>query len=175
MNSEMEMNSMKSNKHNDWYERGELPPINAKCLANYLPNAVMDNNERVDDGHCIIRGYSGGMVWVQWREGDNFVDRVVNFEFRPIPTELDVLVNECVKVLGDGALSGEVKSLRDQAELLVGKGWRPVKEQNEEAFIQDILSLMNLNDYTTAEQIAFCLISRKAYRHGCRFIEQEEK
>lgn len=141
-----------SNK-NDWYERGELPPVGTQCEVNHIGEWKP----------TVIVGYDAGLPVFKTEWNDRYAYACGDdFEFRPIRTERDVLVEKAFNDIGRLSNDDDTYII----ERLIAKGWRPVKQQGEDEFA------------SYAKEIRFGILSTDEwldlYRAGFRFIEQGE-
>ena len=137
---------------NDWYKRGELPPV----------GEVVECNDADGWQKCkILAVDSSGQLVVEL-----FGDKKVEcnhpnevWTFRPIRTERDKLVELFSDDLRrtDVALTGSQQKII--AEHLIKSGYRKLKKQSEGQFIAYIGGIHYAN-------------WNELYRAGCRFIEQ---
>jgi hypothetical protein len=80
----------KMKQDNGWFERGELPPVGARCVAllGIAPKA-----------NCEVIAKTERQMVVKWEENGlmDVIDLDVHVAFRPIPTERDVLLSIIVE------------------------------------------------------------------------------
>ena len=149
-------------KPNDWHKRGELPPVGTECEYTKRESAQESWFK------CEVIAFDGGQPVIKTEKGHYHRRSASDYLFRPIQSDRDKLVEKAKEI----CKSWDDSCGKSIPELLVDAGWRPIKQQGEDEFVQHCLSLMKLNEYSGSEQNAFCTISREAYRAGCRFIEQ---
>ncbi len=116
----------KTENKNDWYEKDELPPVGIKC--EYLDGV---SSKWIKVWTVASHAFDQDAILFCKDKKTGFVCYGYSGSFRPLRTKEDDLVDACVKVLGGGALSGSVKTLRDQAALLVKAGWRPTEKKDD--------------------------------------------
>lgn len=153
MNTDIWSEKPKEKGMNDWYDKGELPPVGERCIS-VDPSGIECSGEVVkhsSDGECALFVRDDESI-VFWQK-----------EFRPLRTERDALVEKAEMDIHQN--HSDMVS-RHHIRTLIDAGWRPVKQQTEEEFITQ--ARRELTDHISTNQIA------KLYRAGCRFIEQVE-
>lgn len=170
MRAEVEM------KNNDWYERGELPPVgevvsfhnNDKYKTTELTKTWQEGDTLEVIAHRESETETVAVVWN--RRSKNCCGLVLSC-LKPIRTERDVLVGKACKDTGAKASHLNVNiecsaAMRGTIDALIDAGWRPIKQMTEEQFIDfTIVETGLLPDEDTA---------RKLYHAGCRFIDTGE-
>lgn len=154
---------------NDWYEKGELPPVGdiVECCFNGLTfiNTFVENWREGDQLEVLAHrvGENGAPVAVVWNKRDRYATCLISQAMRPLRTETDRLVDEALETLkSDYAthLSISDLDLKMCAETIIEAGYRKVKPMSEDEFI-DASEL----DHDTGLLL---------YRAGCRFLDQGE-
>lgn len=147
---------------NDWYEKGELPPVGEKVIA-------IDKRTNADGNKCELR-YISSEVCVLYDIYDDceFAVPSCHVEFRPLRTERDVLVEKMCSDTKSAQEKFNINidcsvAMRGVMDDLIDAGWRPIKQQTEDEFAAQA---QELTDYVSIYQLS------KLYRAGCRFIEQ---
>lgn len=141
-------------KPNDWHERGELPPVGTGC--EYIIG------ERRGYNKCTFVGLnSRGSIVIEDYNGEYKTYHSHQIKFRSLRTERDVLVEDMLS--HDCEPQEGMLSRRDFCAALIDAGWRPIKQQVEDEFVD-----YGYGAFSNPEA------ARKAYRAGCRFVERGE-
>jgi len=139
--------------NNDWYEKGELPPVGTDC--EYI---IGERRAYLD---CTFVGLnSRGSVVIETPNGEYLSYHKHQIKFRPLSTERDKLIERAFSDVGRLANDDDTYFI----ERLVVSGWRPVKPQSEDEFIHESLEI-------GAVDKVLQLPLRTLYRAGCRFID----
>lgn len=142
-------------KPNDWHERGELPPVGTGC--EYIIGETRGYNE------CTFVGLnSRGSIVIEDCNGEYKTYHSHQIKFRPIRTERDVLVERAKSDFVKANVGGYTIYEERCIEALIDAGWRPVKQQTEDEFI----------DYAIEHLPGTIFKSERIelYRAGCRFV-----
>lgn len=133
---------------NDWYEKGELPPVGTECEVNHIGEWKP----------TVIVGYDGELPVFKTEWNDRYKYACGDdFKFRPLRTETDKLVDDIFSVLDQWP---EVSKL-EQAKLLIEQGYRKIKPMSEQEFMKNCVDICDHGD-------------ARLYRAGCRFLDQGE-
>ena len=108
---------------NDWYERGELPPVGAVCEMIYpgLPSWLTVEILLYRDSNLAI---SGTMVVVcaesekDWSMGVAAININTVLEFRPLQKERERLIERATRVVKDSRTPGDAVKLLTDAGML---------------------------------------------------------
>lgn len=109
----------KEQNMNDWYEKGENPPVGTVCELLW---------GGVSQGDVEIIAYrNNGNKVIFWRIDKDHVDsaEIPTAEFRPLRSERDTLI-EAAEAILDGCENVSNKAI---ATAFVNLGWRPTKEE----------------------------------------------
>lgn len=148
--------------NNDWYERGELPPVGTHCEVTLNPPKHWHE--------CVfMSGFSLINIDGDWKEYK--AAEMHGFKIRPLRTETDKLVESLTSVLDEIFSSdrylGESNKLaaREIIEFLDGyreaEGYRKIKPMSEKEFMKQCVDICYHAD-------------TRLYRAGCRFLDQGE-
>ena len=133
----------------NWHERGENPPAGTECEV---------SNCGQDYAWCKIKYMGSSLCVVDHKSHSEQHYHLSSVKFRPIQSSRDKLIDKCTAILAKGV--GDCEPDKYLAEQIVNAGWRPVKQQTEDEFVEEITH-WNI-DYDEAKNL---------YRSGCRFME----
>lgn len=151
---------------NDWYEKGELPPVGEVVEFNFVSLDYMDHiytNWKDGDKLEVIahkNGLNSSRVAVVWNTRDKYPSCLIAKAMRPIRTEKDKLIDAVEKII-DGCDSVTDRGI---AHAIINAGYRKIKPMTEEKFVALVCISFDVDE-------EFC---RELYQGGCRFIEQGE-
>lgn len=145
---------------NDWYEKGELPPVGEACQVNLNRHG----SSKAVWGRCKFLGVEDGYVfWLQWNSDNHpfpcqeSVDKL-NSVFRPLRTETDKLIEQAGDIVpqytNEVAESARIYTI----ETLIENGYRKIKLMSEGEFMSKVRTMTDF----------------EMYRAGCRFLDQGE-
>lgn len=155
----------KEQNMNDWYERGELPPVGS-VVSFHRSDKYKDSiftEQWCEGDHLEVLAHKKGEaedVAVVWNQRLNTACGIVLGCLKPIRTERDALVEKAEMDIHQN--HSDMVS-RHHIRTLIDAGWRPFKQQTEDEFTAQG---QELTDYVSTYQLS------KLYRAGCRFIEQ---
>ena len=137
---------------NDWYKRGEVPPVGEIC--NYKTSSGKSAKVEIT-AHSRM-----GICFCEvGRDGESYVSKGQILNFVPLRTERDVLVEKAINVAGDANAECDMTF----AGALIDANWRPIKQQTEDEFadyaVRNWLGILSTHEW------------RDLYRAGCRFVE----
>ena len=150
-------NSASKRVANDWFERGELPPVGAEC--EYIIG------ERRGYKSCTFVGLnSRGSIVIEDCNGEYRSYHSHQIKFRPIRTDRDNLIERAERDIESQA---SLVASTPQIEALIDAGWRPIKQQSEAEFVGSAQDAVDFISFTRETL-------KKLYRAGCRFINNGE-
>ena len=147
-------NSENVSMNNDWYEKGENPPVGAKVMATSKNSTTGEYRE------CEVIAITNQMCVLSFlKDGKEMAVYTHNYIFEPLHTETDKLVEDVEKIL-DGCESVSNKAI---AHAIINADYRKIKPMSEDEFV----------DYAI-ESWKGIVSTRKwieLYRAGCRFLD----
>jgi|SRR5690554_725598 len=142
--------------NNDWYEKGELPPVGTVCDAKIYPYAL-DKFEQAK----VVYHSSKNVVVVEYKSGDiGFLTAPA--DFRPLRTETDKLIEQAMSLFSKSEATTDAKAgIEHAVTVLIEEGYRKIKPMSEQEFMERCVDICGHG-------------STQLYRAGCRFIDQGE-
>lgn len=147
---------------NDWYERGEFPPVGTKCeyrknSDEWLVGEIFGHRSDSQGNISAYVNLNGGKNW----DYSSQVDK-----FRPLHTETDKLVDDVIGVLKSVSEAHSTDlATRLNAEAVVNAGYRKIKPMSEDEFSNISWIKCGLGPDT----------AKKLWGAGCRFLDREQK
>lgn len=139
---------------NDWYEKGELPPVGEICKLVSQGMTLY--------GFDVEITYIGDGVgcYKRLKDSEEFTFASREVVFRPLRTETDKLVEQMKKDLA-GHCGVSYERATAICKELAKQGYRKIKPMSEQEFMKQCVDICGHGD-------------ARLYRAGCRFIEQVE-
>lgn len=149
---EQEMNN------NNWYEKGELPPVGEVCVL--VSVGFKELNYEVE-----ITYIGDGVGCYRWLKTNNeYTVNLCDARFRPLRTETDKLVEQMKSDLS-GEWGVSLQRANAICSHLIKKGYRKIKQMSRDECISKIFGLTDNIGMVDAATL---------YDAGCRFIDQGE-
>ena len=138
---------------NDWYDKGEFPPVGAEVESPVMRGVVVALPDDGDEVVCVKT--QDGRLGLYTYKG-----------LRPIPTETDKLVDEAE--LDIRSLSPELD--RQVIRKMIDAGYRKIKPMSEDEFMKSALKSFGSKNFEVSQLKLVCESLRKLHKAGCRFI-----
>ena len=161
--------------NNDWYDKGELPPVGTVCEYHHYKFGWKPVE--------IIGFHIGRAVFAVWDMPEDYADYAymasdLKSLFRPLPTENDKLVEQMYDDAGgeydlDTATKTTNQRLLTACRLLHEQGYRKIKPMGEGEFVQSALKSFQTKRFEVSQLKLVCESLRKLHEAGCRFIDKE--
>ena len=138
--------------NNDWYERGELPPVGIDCQ-------MQRKVEPFKAGKVVFYG-EHIFVWRNSDTGLECVETVRSVKFRPLPTETDKLVDEAMLLFSQTEVTSDAKKgIEHAVQKLIEQGYRKIKPMSRDEIMKRCVEICESDDTSL-------------YEAGCRFIDK---
>lgn len=125
--------------NNDWYEKGERPPVGTQCEFKAISNCNSEDFAS-DWAFCKILyiGKNGGAVVESSYGIEYFIDELdYDLSFRPIPTETDKLVDEAMSLFSQTETTSDARQgIEHAVHKLIEQGYRKIKPMSEDEFVK---------------------------------------
>lgn len=147
--------------NNDWYEKGELPPV----------GSVVRHKESGKDVEVKCHLRTGQAI------GERLCHPLIEIgfasDFEPLRTETNKLIEQMKRDLS-GEWGVSLQRANAICSHLIKKGYRKIKLMSEDEFVNCTLKSFDIKRFEVSQLKLICELLRKLYRADCRFLDQGE-